>query len=1417
MNGRIGFMVRTNFSTIGMCVLLLLLPIGRSLAQLDDEDEDFPPGLLATYSSAERAVQRVDPDVAFDWGNASPDSRLPRGPFQATWTGNLLVRQAGDYQIHVYACGEVIVKIDGEPVLDGVTDAPAWLSSDTHKLGFGDKALEVVYRSGPEKARIGLYWSSSAFDLEPIPAHLLFRDEPSAELARIERGRQQFDAHRCNRCHRRAHDALSPAARDLTRVASAYRFGQLVSKIENPSHSSDRSRMPRFGFSAEEAHAVAAYLWNTSEHPELPQLPAPKKKKKAKAPPSIEEEQRLGEILFRSTGCLGCHTVDKFGQSGPFSGDDLTNIGRIRTPEWIAAWLADPAKLNRDHQMPIFKLDQQERRQLALYLAARGRSTDAPKPDAGKVASFDKLLIERGKSLITANRCAACHRIAGVESNSTNSIADLSQAVDDWSDSCLAKQPDRSRSRPAYRGLDAEAVMSFVVSRAGDLSAESEFARGIHVLVRRNCTGCHERDLFKGIVVTAGLMAQHDEALARQSQGMIPPALSAVGDKLLDAALAQAVSGEQKTVRMPWLRIRMPRFKHTDQEKQALLDFLIAHDRIPEDAPHESTSSPASNRSSAQQLVEAHALVGPRGFSCIACHQIGGYRPRNVALGTRGSDLLMIGQRMREPYFMRWTRSPMRIVPGMEMPSYQKPLPGLLGGEISTQLAATWGALNDPRFKAPTNPSVVEQYLVVDQGEPARIVRDVFTNPEENGGGAVARALAIGLNNGHNLIFDLDLMAVRQWAFGDFARQRTIGKSWYWDLAGNPVVSGFAAVSDFALISHDDGPARILNPSIQHGSHGQLLSYRPLNDGIEFSYRLRFTPNGTPVTTIVTESIEPLVDDDNRSGGGWCRTIHVHDLPPGFDLMVARPSLTVTLGNPSIEIEAKPPSKSNLGDSDWFQYAQLQNREFSRLTNHGNGQLAAVLHYRCELQTQPLKLKPAAQEPARSIESVTSLPGYDGLRLPISSRIMPTALTWTADGKLAFTSLKGHVYLAHDSNGDGIEDRLTLFEDGLAAPFGIVSDGDDLIVAHKPEVLRLRDTDGDGRADERSVLASGWGYTDNYHDWTTGIVRDSSNNLYIGLGSDYAQRERPQAKSRWRGKVLRIDPRGVVTPIGHSFRYPIGLAIDSDDRIFVTDNQGVQNTFNEINHLITGRHYGVPSRHEQDPNAEQTPAALHLPHPWTRSVNGIFFLPKDAGPFAGHGVGCEYDSRFLVRFTIQEVSGTLQGASYYFSRPNSGTGPDNFLGPLIGAVGPDGSIYLGSIHDSGWMGGRNTGEIVRLRLNGNHPNGIRELRATHNGFVIEFVDAIDSQKAENLESYTISGYTRRWQGGYATSDSERHQVDIESVEVSPDGMSVRIKVNRLRAGFVYEVSCDPIGRDDDGELFPATGHYTMLQIPKQDR
>jgi len=532
-------------------------------------------------------------------------------------------------------------------------------------------------------------------------------------------------------------------------------------------------------------------------------------------------------------------------------------------------------------------------------------------------------------------------------------------------------------------------------------------------------------------------------------------------------------------------------------------------------------------------------------------------------------------------------------------------------------------------------------------------------------------------------------------------------------------------------------------------------------------------------------------------------------MPQGYDLRISRlnESGKPKFGHPSVDRF----DRDGDGWTNKDEHGKPFGRYFSRIENE-DGKAYCVIRYSSRLEPPPLNVTLKPLPPSNS-HKITSMPGFKGVQLPVSTKIMPTAMTVLDDRRLAFASLEGHVYIAEDTDGDGVEDELTMFEEGLSAPYGIIQDGDSLLVSHKPEILRLRDTDGDGRADERTVFSSGWGFNDNYHDWTCGIAKDASGNFYVGIGSDYAQLKRPKEVSRWRGKVLQISPDGTPRPFAHAFRYPTGIAIDAKGNVFCTDNQGVQNTFNELNHLRDGFHFGVPKNHEQSLRVTAHPPAIQIPHPWTRSINGITFLPENYRQqgIAGHGVGCEFNGKHLIRFTHHEVDGILQGATYYLSKPDFPDADANFLGPLSITTAPNGDIYIGSIHDSGWLGGQNTGSIVKLEPSGDLPNGIKEIQATTDGFEIQFQKPVDKTAAENPESYSLSGYTREWKGGYATPDSGRFQPKVESATLSADGTNVRLKTSELKTGFVYEINC--LIKQDKTPLWPSTGHYTLHRIP----
>ena len=1421
-----------------------VLPVSANDPAAGDDDEPLRfPGIVGTYSAGGRSVSQRDADVAFVWDAQSPAQQLPVGPFQAQWQGKLLVRAPGKYRFYAQVQGQVEATLARQPILAGQTDvgAPAkWISGPEVEFEYGEHPLVVAFQSTGQTACLKLYWSSESFALEPIPSGSYFLGEVHPEFEVVAQGKELFAAHRCNRCHQREHDPQSPPGPDLTHASYNLTEEGLERWLnsERPA-SAAHFNMPEFGFTAAESHAVARFLRSISrDNNLLPEVPSAEQ-----APP--EKMLTAGRTLLHTTGCLACHTYGEVGSLSRLGGGDLAPIGAKRSREWLLRWLTDPASLNADHRMPVFTWQRADQRDELQELAAF-LSSSRPKGANQALQSARPPVvggpIEDGRKLVEAARCAACHRIPGVQNPVATTLPTLEQLDTESPNSCLQVKPNRTNWRPGFPEPDLAALRAYVNYRAGTLTPEGPVDRGQRILAWNNCLRCHPREGVPGLGAYAVSITKLLPELNGSVPTLVPPSLNAVGDKLRDEVLLKSVAGEFPAVRLPWLKVRMPRFSHSAEDRQALARYLTDHDRL-ESPPAEWVAAPpvpdASQRSAA--LVVGHTLLGSQGFSCIACHQFGKFQPRNTALGTRGSDLQNIGSRLRREYFLRWSRSPIRIVPDMEMPGYERPFPGLLGGQIQPQLAALWEALHDPDPIRPLDVSSLQQSLVVHAGERARIVRDVFALPQIKGPDVyIPRAFAVGLNNQHNILLDLDTFAVREWWQGNFARQRTAGKSWYWDPAGTRVANIVQNFPQIAISRKTITPAGRKSEASEQvnfvfapvQTSPRLIEYASHEQGVRFVYVLDFPiSNGKSWPGVrFTETWIPKTGTTESNESGWIRQIKVTDVPSGYQAIFIRPEFQNTLGSARIEIANGSSVRWQVLVNGLQPTPQGMAKSVAVLPEKVAGEFSGEFEYFSN-SAVPLIDAPSLPVVISTPETFSTVPGYLAVRLPLPRSIMPTAMTWTADEALAFTSLKGHVYLARDTNRDGLEDKLDLFEEGLAAPYGIITDPADgsLLVAHKPEILRLIDTQQTGRADRRAVFATGWGYNDNYHDWTCGLVRDQRGNLYVGLGSDYTQPNRPPSQQLWRGKVLRINPSGTVTPIASGLRYPTGLAMTPEGDLFVTDNQGEQNTFNELNHIVEGNRYGVPSREDKSSVHPTVSPAIQIPHPWTRSINGIFFLPPDATlpaatagattttphPFAGHGIGCEYDSRYLIRFTLHKVGDVFQGAVYPFSQDQVNPEQPNFEGTLCGGVSPQGNLYIGCIHDSGWLGGLNVGSIVQLKSTGQIPLGIRELRATPQGFEIQFTAPVNRLSAAIAENYTIASYTREWKGTYATPDSNRHAVPINRVSVSENEQQVVLHTDQLRPGYVYEVSCSKIG-PTPLPLWPAIGHYTLNRLPVEN-
>ena len=102
----------------------------------------------------------------------------------------------------------------------------------------------------------------------------------------------------------------------------------------------------------------------------------------------------------------------------------------------------------------------------------------------------------------------------------------------------------------------------------------------------------------------------------------------------------------------------------------------------------------------------------------------------------------------------------------------------------------------------------------------------------------------------------------------------------------------------------------------------------------------------------------------------------------------------------------------------------------------------------------------------------------------------PCAIAFDAKGRLFVAENRGYpigpkegekpvgvIALLEDTDKDGRMDKRTVFADGLTFPNGVLPWDGGVIVTCAPDVLFLKDNDGDGVADERKVLLTGFATT----------------------------------------------------------------------------------------------------------------------------------------------------------------------------------------------------------------------------------------------------------------------------------------------------------------------------------------------------
>lgn len=449
--------------------------------------------------------------------------------------------------------------------------------------------------------------------------------------------------------------------------------------------------------------------------------------------------------------------------------------------------------------------------------------------------------------------------------------------------------------------------------------------------------------------------------------------------------------------------------------------------------------------------------------------------------------------------------------------------------------------------------------------------------------------------------------------------------------------------------------------------------------------------------------------------------------------------------------------------------------------------------------------------------------------------------------KLALGTRRGEIWTVENAHAaDAAGAKFSLFASGLHEVLGLAYKDGWLYATTRGEVMRIKDTSGDGRADVFETVTDGWGVSGDYHEYAFGSRFDKSGDLWVALcltGSF-------SSKVPFRGWALRVRPDGKLEPTCSGIRSPGGIGFDAEGQVYMTDNQGPWRGSSTLQHLVPGSFQGHPGGNEwyaQAPNMgprpvdpipeafkgelergeprvggdpgrmvkerqrikELLPPAVYLVH--GKIGNSPTFIVCDEsggkfGPFEKQLFVGDQSHSNVSRVFLETVKGIRQGAVFPFR-----TG---FASGLIGGrMDAEGRLYTGG-SDRGW--GARGGKpycFEKLEWTGKVPFEVHEMRVKPDGFELTFTQMLDAASARDVASYSMRAFTYAYREDYGGPEIDEVLPKIESATVAADGRSVRLKVAPLTQGHVHELHLDGVRNDKGQALLHSVGYYTLNEIP----
>jgi putative membrane-bound dehydrogenase-like protein len=278
---------------------------------------------------------------------------------------------------------------------------------------------------------------------------------------------------------------------------------------------------------------------------------------------------------------------------------------------------------------------------------------------------------------------------------------------------------------------------------------------------------------------------------------------------------------------------------------------------------------------------------------------------------------------------------------------------------------------------------------------------------------------------------------------------------------------------------------------------------------------------------------------------------------------------------------------------------------------------------------------------------------------------------------------EGHdqITICEDTDGDGKADKFTLFADKLSIPTSIVRANGGLIVTQAPHVLFLKDTNGDGTADERKILFTGFGISDT-HAGPSNLRWGFDNWIYGTCGYSGFRGEVGGKRVTFGQGLFRFKPDGSQLEfLGSSNNNTWGLGLTEDAQVVASTANANPSFYLHIPNRYYESVRGMAAR-VLGPMAD-----TYRFYPLTQKVrqvdqHGGYTAGADHAVYTARTYPREYWNRIAF---VAEPTGHLVGqfvlqrkGSDFASQNNFNflSSDDEWTAPISAEVGPDGQVWV---------------------------------------------------------------------------------------------------------------------------------------------